>query len=97
MIETGYVFDYMCIYNYLEKSHIIVSERGVNAEDESESGSESENEDEVGEKTSDNNEKITIDLDLGGRCPITGKKLLGCKWNAIKQEWDIDGIRRLIF
>lgn len=97
VIETGYVFDYMCIYNYLEKSHIIVSERGVNAEDESESGSESENEDEVEEKTSDNNEKITIDLDLGGRCPITGKKLLGCKWNAIKQEWDIDGIRRLIF
>lgn len=33
----------------------------------------------------------------GGRCPITGRKLLGCKWNAVKQEWDIDGIRRLIF
>ena len=27
IIETGYVFDYTCIYNYLEKSHIIVSKK----------------------------------------------------------------------
>ncbi|CAI5756359.1 unnamed protein product [Candida verbasci] len=65
IIETGYVFDYACIYNYLENSHIRENEK--------------------------------IDIEKGGRCPITGRKLLGCKWNELKQGWEIEGIRRLIF
>lgn len=37
------------------------------------------------------------EISRGGRCPITGKKLLGCKWNELKGEFDVDGVRRLIF
>lgn len=104
IIETGYVFDYTCIYNYLEKSHIIVSKKlqtkqkdeeddNIYSEDESEDENiENEKKEEAKEK-----ENVVIDINKGGRCPITGRRLLGCKWNPIKEEWEIEGIRRLIF
>ncbi|ODV79702.1 uncharacterized protein CANTADRAFT_49460 [Suhomyces tanzawaensis NRRL Y-17324] len=112
IIETGYVFDYSCIYNYLEKSHILVSEKASRKSDSAkqdddddddddedvDEDDEDDGEDEKGEAgTSKEVEKISYDINKGGRCPITGRKLLGCKWNAIKEEWDIEGIRRLIF
>ncbi|CCE62426.1 hypothetical protein TPHA_0C02730 [Tetrapisispora phaffii CBS 4417] len=32
-----------------------------------------------------------------GRCPVTNKKLLGCKYNSLTKNWNIvNGIRRLI-
>ncbi|KAK7686855.1 hypothetical protein QCA50_009930 [Cerrena zonata] len=37
------------------------------------------------------------DVSKGGRCPITGKKLLGCKWNRLTEEFEVEGLRRLIF
>lgn len=123
IIETGYVFDYSCIYNYLEKSHIVVSKKAHikkelaadarkahdegdhENESEGESESESENESEslntnegvlkLEKPTIEDN--IVIDINKGGRCPITGRKLLGCKWNPLTNEWQIEGIRRLIF
>ncbi|MCP8719733.1 MAG: Pex2/Pex12 amino terminal region domain-containing protein [Asgard group archaeon] len=105
IIETGYVFDYTCIYNYLEKSHVIVSKKSqlkdIDDEDEKIYSDDEDNEDEKQNKdvaANDNEEeKVTIDINKGGRCPITGRKLLGCKWNPIKEEWEIEGIRRLIF
>ncbi|RCK66616.1 Peroxisome assembly protein 12 [Candida viswanathii] len=101
IIETGYVFDYTCIYNYLEKSHIIVSKKSqakgdVDEDDQIYSDDEDEEKkEEVPQEEEE--EKVTIDINKGGRCPITGRKLLGCKWNPIKEEWEIEGIRRLIF
>ncbi|KAI5957442.1 PEX12 [Candida theae] len=98
VIETGYVFDYSCIYNYLEKSHIIVSKK-VESESKEDDGNEEEevhsdySEDVEGEQV---HEKKVYDINKGGRCPITGQKLLGCKWNPLKEEWQIEGIRRLI-
>ncbi|KAK6204419.1 putative peroxisome assembly protein 12 [Scheffersomyces amazonensis] len=124
IIETGYVFDYACIYNYLQNSHKIVAENiksklKANKKDGEESDSDSEIDSEIDSEderdTTDKQEKetetetekkedlqeseshVVIDIKKGGRCPITGKKLLGCKWNPIKEEWDIEGIRKLIF
>lgn len=105
IIETGYVFDYACIYNYLEKSHIIVSEKmKLRDEDEGDDEGEDEEEDEEEDGEEEDGEPVekrleipVIDINKGGRCPITGKKLLGCKWNSIKEEWEIEGIRRIIF
>ncbi|KAG7663770.1 PEX12 [[Candida] subhashii] len=105
IIETGYVFDYSCIYNYLEKSHIIVANKSKaekSIEDEEKVYSDDEDEevviDEKHEKEEEDQKAETfIDINKGGRCPITGRKLLGCKWNPIKEEWEIEGIRRLIF
>ncbi|KAI5951998.1 PEX12 [Candida jiufengensis] len=91
IIETGYVFDYSCIYNYLEKSHIIVSK---NIEEVEEKNEYSDDEEEETEKIT---ATTTIDINKGGRCPITGRKLLGCKWNPLTEQWQIEGIRRLIF
>lgn len=112
IIETGYVFDYSCIYNYLQQSHKIIGEK-LNekithdddddeeevSEDEDENENEKEKEKHDDEDTSKESKPglVTYDLKKGGRCPITGKKLLGCKWNSIKEEWEIEGIRRLIF
>lgn len=36
------------------------------------------------------------DAKHGGRCPITGQKLLGCRYDYASKEWKVDGIRRLI-
>lgn len=110
IIETGYVFCYTCIYNYLLESHKIVSNRakkGTETEDSHSEGEEEEEEDDDDENQEEkehekelkNGEKGSpaYDLDKGGRCPVTGRKLLGCKWNALKEEYDVDGIRRLMF
>lgn len=32
----------------------------------------------------------------GGRCPVTGQRLLGCKYNGEKNGWDVSGLRRII-
>ncbi|CCH43235.1 Peroxisome assembly protein 12 [Wickerhamomyces ciferrii] len=42
--------------------------------------------------------KFLIDGDekIGGRCPITGKRLLGCRYSNGLKEWKIDGVRRLM-
>lgn len=97
VIETGYVFDYSCIYNYLEKSHIIVSKK-IEAQSEGKEEVNSEDEDEEEKEAEENEpkEEKTYDINKGGRCPTTGQKLLGCKWNPLKEEWQIEGIRRLI-
>ncbi|CAK9440387.1 uncharacterized protein LODBEIA_P44870 [Lodderomyces beijingensis] len=105
IIETGYVFDYSCIYNYLEKSHIIVSKKAQSKKEEENDSEESETSDieDSDEKKEHKVEKkevvdeTIIDINKGGRCPITGRKLLGCKWNPLTNEWQIEGIRRLIF
>lgn len=95
IIETGHVFCYSCIYNYLSQSHRV---KGKHTGDEEEEAEEAK-EEEADSGAEDNNENSgeKIDILRGGRCPITGKKLLGCKWNERTQEWDIEGIRRLIF
>jgi peroxin-12 len=56
VIETGYVFCYKCIHEYLR-------------------------------------DQLKED---GGKCPITGRKLLGCSWSDSKDEWTIKGLRRVI-
>lgn len=100
IIETGYVFCYTCIYNYLRDSHKIVRSK------ERESDSESEDEDsDVEEKDNLEEtqpkeakaEEAQININKGGRCPVTGRKLLGCRWNEVTGEFDVDGVRRLIF
>lgn len=102
IIETGYVFCYSCIFNYLGNSHKLAAKTNSKKEDTSDSESDEDN-DEKHEKSSEkdndnhNDEVDEVAINKGGRCPITGKKLLGCKWNSLKQEWDIEGIRRLIF
>lgn len=107
IIETGYVFCYTCIYNYLSESHKIVGNRvkknkeaensDSDSEEEEEEKEEDDGQDEKEEKSEVGKEGPAYDLEKGGRCPITGRKLLGCKWNALKEEYDVDGIRRLIF
>lgn len=94
VIETGYVFDYSCIYNYLEKSHIIVAKKVEAESKEEEEEEEVHSDNEEGAKGP--KEEKNYDINKGGRCPITGQKLLGCKWNPLKEEWQIEGIRRLI-
>ncbi|SCU91960.1 LAFA_0F06986g1_1 [Lachancea sp. 'fantastica'] len=51
-IETGYVFCYPCIMNYLPQH--------------------------------------------GGKCPVTGSKLLGCNYDKDSGDWSITGVRKLI-
>lgn len=102
IIETGYVFCYTCIYNYLQNSHKIVLKRSrsrdVNDNDDNDDViEEDEEEDEDEENEKQESDSIAYDISKGGRCPVTGRKLLGCKWNEVKQEWDIDGLRRLMF
>lgn len=93
IIETGYVFCYICIYNYLRDSHKIVAAHTKEAAELSD-----ESEDEQDEKDEAEKEKPpVVDVNKGGRCPITGRKLLGCKWNELTGEYDVDGLRRLIF
>lgn len=97
IIETGYVFCYSCIHNYLANSHKVVTQKltqaGSDNDDEvSDAEDYEENEDEKLETNT-----IATNLDKGGRCPVTGRKLLGCRWNPLKEEWEIEGIRRLIF
>ncbi|CDR45622.1 CYFA0S19e01046g1_1 [Cyberlindnera fabianii] len=36
------------------------------------------------------------DAKHGGRCPITGQRLLGCRYDYAGKQWKVDGIRRLI-
>jgi peroxin-12 len=36
------------------------------------------------------------DAKHGGRCPVTGQRLLGCRYDYASKEWKVDGIRRLI-
>lgn len=102
IIETGYVFCYTCIFNYLRESHKLVksSKRGYDSSDEEVSDEDDDDKEEKHEKT----KKAALlesgsyyDITKGGRCPITGRKLLGCKWNSITQEFEVNGIRRLIF
>lgn len=110
IIETGYVFCYTCIYNYLSQSHKIVDEKIKSnkdkrvEDDDLVSEDDDDDIDDINEKKDDDidqglgsNQNVVYDLNKGGRCPITGKKLLGCKWNALKDEYDIEGLRRLIF
>lgn len=56
ILETGYVFCYPCIYNYLQEG----------------------------------------DMASGGRCPVTGKKLLACRWSDSLNQWKVGGIRKII-
>lgn len=56
IIETGYVFCYKCIYEYLRDQP----------------------------------------KETGGRCPVTGRRLLGCSWGETRNEWIIKGLRRVI-
>lgn len=148
IIETGYVFCYTCIYNYLRDSHKLVKEK--KQEDAEDTGDEDEEpeDDETGDDADSNSENeiddeknnfaekneksstvfkdkeceqedderaaelpeamsqtersstkayTSAEISRGGRCPITGKRILGCKWNELKGEFDVDGIRRLIF
>lgn len=32
----------------------------------------------------------------GGRCPVSGQRLLGCRYDYALKEWKVDGIRRLV-
>lgn len=146
IIETGYVFCYTCIFNYLRDSHKLVRERvkqGGEAYDDSKDNESCEDDDEDEDTDEDANDKkkaiketeieeiekfgnkgisekdasvksdvnaqnnqspkekiknyTTTEISRGGRCPVTGRKLLGCKWNELKGEFDVDGIQRLIF
>lgn len=102
IIETGYVFCYTCIFNFLRDSHKLVK-KSENDDNSDEDSSDEENSDDEQEKATEEPEKSAVktdsfyDINKGGRCPITGRKLLGCQWNPETQEFDIDGIRRLIF
>lgn len=107
IIETGYVFCYTCIYNFLSESHKVITEKIKNKKLSKEDDSDSDSDEDVDEddekkqkqeeEEDDDKPKPLYDLNKGGRCPITGKKLLGCKWNPLKEEYDIEGLRRLIF
>lgn len=103
IIETGYVFCYTCIYNYLRDSHKLVK-ASKKEESSDEDVTDEESEDDVEEEKKEKVSKTekpesgsSYDISKGGRCPITGRKLLGCKWNSITQEFDVEGVRRLIF
>lgn len=109
IIETGYVFCYTCIYNYLIESHKHIKKKRAEESDEesdNEGNSDEESNDfekpegtKEGEKeaSADSNLVDQTDIDKGGRCPITGRRLLACRWNSLTQEFEVDGIRRLIF
>lgn len=109
IIETGYVFCYTCIYNYLRDSHKIIGSRRTKDESDEEVSDEEEEEKENDEEENDEEEngeeKVkdekkepqNVDITKGGRCPVTGRKLLGCKWNEVTGEFDVEGIRRLMF
>ncbi|GEQ70236.1 hypothetical protein JCM33374_g3912 [Metschnikowia sp. JCM 33374] len=105
IIETGHVFCYTCIYNYLRDSHKLVHIKKAAAQNAQSSGDESDNDHEATKPTSERttsaekqqNLKALKFIEKGGRCPITGQKLLGCKWNEATGEFDVNGIRRLIF
>lgn len=101
IIETGYVFCYKCIYNYLTESHKIVGKRAKESakhNTHSDSDSDSDSEDDEAEDHPENvPTQPNYDVSKGGRCPITGKKLLGCKWNPLTEEFEVEGLRRLIF
>lgn len=56
MIETGYVFCYKCIFEYLKNAS----------------------------------------REKGGKCPISKRKLFGCDWNELKNEWNVRSLRRII-
>lgn len=92
IIETGYVFCYTCIHNYLANSHKIVTQKlneiGLSEDEDSDYEEDAENMETT---------PVATNIEKGGRCPVTGRKLLGCRWNSIKEEWEIEGIRRLIF
>lgn len=94
IIETGYVFCYTCIYNYLRDSHKLFGANVVDEVEDSEDESRSETEEDSGHHEDTVSQAA---IDGGGRCPITGQKLLGCKFNALTGEFDVDGIRRLVF
>lgn len=34
--------------------------------------------------------------ETGGKCPVTGKILLGCSWSETQNEWIVKGLRRVI-
>lgn len=36
------------------------------------------------------------DQETGGRCPVTGQRLLDCRYNEVAEEWEIGGLRRLM-
>ncbi|GMG39838.1 unnamed protein product [Ambrosiozyma monospora] len=36
------------------------------------------------------------DSETGGRCPVTGKKLLGCRYSESLKEWKVSGVRKVI-
>lgn len=108
IIETGYVFCYTCIYNYLTESHKHVKKRKAEVSDSESESDVDEDEVEEGEEETPDTEKDVdklrseksteqADIEKGGRCPITGRRLLGCRWNSLTQEFEVDGIRRLIF
>ncbi|KAM9903061.1 hypothetical protein OXX69_008069 [Metschnikowia pulcherrima] len=93
IIETGHVFCYTCIYNHLRDSGETAREKRSTAPTTSE---EKPTEDNIGE-VENLSESALSPIEYGGRCPITGQKLLGCTWNTITGEYDVNGVRRLIF
>lgn len=99
IIETGYVFCYTCIYNYLRESHKHQRPKTQLSDTESESDSEdNQDEAEMGiVQNKDSMDELEYHISKGGRCPITGRKLLGCKYNPLTDEFDVEGVRRLIF
>lgn len=38
----------------------------------------------------------SCDEETGGYCPVTGTRLLQCKYNPELEQWDIGGLRRLV-
>ncbi|GME78632.1 unnamed protein product [Ambrosiozyma monospora] len=36
------------------------------------------------------------DSETGGRCPVTGKRLLGCRYSESLKEWKVSGVRKVI-
>lgn len=104
IIETGHVFCYTCIYNYLRDSHKLARnpEDLATDDDEDNTDEESDEENQSDNEKTDRKEKAdnhapTYNVSKGGRCPITGRKLLRCKYNALTDEFDVDCVRRLIF
>lgn len=100
IIETGYVFCYTCIYNYLRESHKRQQPKIADSDDESDNESDQEVEKGGSDEkrhTESSTAETQYDTSKGGRCPITGRKLLGCKYNPLTDEFDVEGVRRLIF
>ncbi|OBA20093.1 hypothetical protein METBIDRAFT_44945 [Metschnikowia bicuspidata var. bicuspidata NRRL YB-4993] len=94
IIETGHVFCYTCIFNYLRDSHKLVrmkkaaSENGLSSEEEPEQEKDDTQEKRIYSKSEPGTSELFF-IDKGGRCPITGQKLLGCKWNEVTGEFDV--------